>query len=373
MNCEIAIRIGARHARDERQRRADRQRLIRGTAASPQRTSTPGRLPSIPMPSARVRAVLALVLANVIWGTTFVATKPMLDRVPPLTIATGRFAVALLILLPLVWRAGGRPTLGREAALLGFTGVFLLYLTQNVGLDYTSATNGALIHGGIPVLTALLAVPVLRERLDRRRLGGILTSMAGVAAVVLLGSSAGLGGAALGDALLLVSAVALAAYLVLGRRAFPSGGSLEMVAGVACYGLLFLLPASAIELTVRGMARPTGGDLLGLLYLGAVASALAFALWAYGLRHLEAGQAAVFANLTPLVGVAVAALLLGEQVSAVQLGGGLLILGGVWLAMRRPTARRRTSLPVSRRGALGRCPATWRAFAAALPERVCGS
>jgi drug/metabolite transporter (DMT)-like permease len=329
-----------------------------------------GRLLSARMPAARVQAVLALILANVIWGTTFVATKPMLDRVPPLTIATGRFAVALLVLLPLVWRAGGRPVLGRNTALLGFTGVFLLYLTQNVGLDYTSATNGALIHGGIPVLTALLALPFLGERLDRRRLGGIVASMAGVAAVVLLGSG-GMGGSALGDALLLVSALALAGYLVLGRRAFPTGGSLEIVAGVACFGLLFLLPASAVELTVRGMARPTGGDLLGLLYLGAVASALAFVLWAHGLRHLEAGQAAVFANLTPLVGVAVAALLLGERVSAVQLGGGLLILGGVWLTTRRPTAAAPASAAVSGCAGSGGFLLLERLTGAALRERVC--
>jgi drug/metabolite transporter (DMT)-like permease len=372
MYSQIAFRIGARHALDERQRRADRQRLIRGMASSLQRAGILGCLPAIPMRSARVRAVLALVLANAIWGTTFVATKPMLDRVPPLTIASGRFAVALLVLFPLVWRAGGRPTLGREAALLGFTGVFLLYLTQNVGLDYTSATNGALIHGGIPVLTALLAVPLLGERFDRRRFGGIVASMAGVAAVVLLGSGSGVGGSVLGDALLLVSAVALAAYLVLGRRIFPSGGSLELVAGVACYGLLFLLPASAIELTVQGMARPTGGDLLGLLYLGTVASALAFVLWAYGLRHLEAGQAAVFANLTPLVGVAVAALLLGERVTVVQFGGGLLILGGVWLTTRRPAAGRGAGTLMPGRLVLGHGYARSRTLAAS-PERVCGS
>ena len=105
---------------------------------------------------------------------------------------------------------------------------------------------------------------------------------------------------------------------------------------MACYGLLFLLPASALELAVRGMARPSGADLLGLLYLGGVASALAFVLWAHGLRYLEAGQAAVFANLTPIVGILVAALLLGEAVSPVQLGGGFLILGGVWLVARQP-------------------------------------
>jgi drug/metabolite transporter (DMT)-like permease len=286
-------------------------------------------------PSFQVQALLALITANVIWGTTFVATKPMLERIPPLTIAAGRFTVALLVLLPILWWRGSRPTLGRSTALLGFTGVFLVYACQNVGLGFTSATNGALIHGGIPVLTALIAVPMLGERLNRRNVLGIMLSIAGVVVLVLLGNGGALTLSLVGDALILLSALALATYLVLGRRAFPHGGALELVSGVACFGFLFLLPAAAIELALTGAQRPTGGDVAGLLYLGGLASALAFILWAFGLRHFQAGQAAIFTNLSPLVGVVVAALLLRESVSSVQVGTGAVIVGGVWLATRR--------------------------------------
>ena len=289
---------------------------------------------AIPRPAVRIQAVIALVTANVIWGTTFVATKPMIERIPPLTIATGRFAVAVLVLLPVLWHLGRRPRLDRTAAQLGFTGVFLLYVTQNVGLEHTTASNGALIHGGIPVLTALLAVVFLRERLEPRRLAGILASMAGVAIVVLVGNSTQIGLSLLGDLLLLLSALALAGYLVIGRRVDPSQDPLALVAGVAIFGLAFLIPASGIEIAVRGMEQPAVGDIAGLVYLGAVASALAFVLWAFGLRHFEAGQAAAFANLTPIVGVAFAGLLLGEAISPIQIGGGTAILLGVWLATR---------------------------------------
>ncbi len=121
----------------------------------------------VPHLSARTLAILALVGANVIWGSTFVALKPVLDRVPPLTVASLRFAIALAILLPLVFLVGDRPARGRGPLLMGLTGVFLLYLCQNVGLQYSSAANGALIHGGIPVLTALLAAAVSRRAARR--------------------------------------------------------------------------------------------------------------------------------------------------------------------------------------------------------------
>lgn len=295
---------------------------------------------ALPKTSARFLAVLALVSANIIWGTTFVVTKPLLAHVPPLTLASGRFAIALLILLSVLARSGRRPILNRTTAAMGFAGVFVVYVCQNLGLQYTGAANGAIIHGGIPVFTAVVAAVVLGERFDRGRLAGLVMSLIGVLAVVLLGHGGRIGLSVLGDGLVLLSAFGLAAYFVLGRKAYPGGSSLELVAGVAIWGLLFLLPATGIELGVKGMERPTVGDMSGLLYLGAAASALAFMLWAYGLRHLEAAQAAAFANLNPLVGVAVAALFLGEGITPIRLVGGLLILTGVWLSSRpRATER----------------------------------
>jgi drug/metabolite transporter (DMT)-like permease len=284
--------------------------------------------------SGRFVAIAALVLANVIFGTTFVATKPMLDRIPPLTIATGRFAIALLVLMPLLLRSGRRPNFGRNSALLGFVGVFVLYFSQNLGLEMTSATNGALIHGGVPVFTMLIAGPVLAERLNASRLAGVVVSLVGVGAVILCGNGAKLTLSLAGDALILLSAAAMAAYLVIGRRAFAGEGALETVAGGICYGLLFLIPASGAEIVTRGIERPTNGDLACWIYLGVFASALAWLFECVGLRHLEASQVGLFTNLSPLVGIVVAALFLGESISIYQIGGGVLILGGVWFATK---------------------------------------
>lgn len=297
------------------------------------------RLPMLhPTNRLRTRAIAALVTANIIWGTTFVTTKSMLDRVPPLTIASGRFVIALAILLPFLAYTDRRPVLSRTTALLGFTGVFVAYSFQNLGLSYTGAANGALIHGGVPILTMVLAAPLLGERISSGRLAGLALSLIGVTAVVLHGRGA-LELSVAGDGLVMLSALGLATYLILGRRAFPGESSLELIGGAMIFGLLFLLPATGIELKSQGMARPTTGDVFGILYLGAAASALAFLLWAYGLSRLEAGQAAAFSNLKLIVGVVVAAIVLNESISWFQIAGGLLILAGVWLATRQPARR----------------------------------
>lgn len=298
-------------------------------------------------PSGSALAAAALVAAMALWGTSFVATKVVLDHVPPLTLAALRFVVALAVLLPLTLRTGRRPTLGLDAALLGLTGMALFFVCQNLGLRFASAGTAALVlNGGIPILTTLLAALLLRERLAGARLVGTVAGVGGVLALVLLGSGHGAaspGGsvAALGVGLLLLAAAAAAAaYMLLGRRAFAGGDALALTTGATGYGLLFTAPAAAAEVALVGVGRPTGTDLLLLLYLGAGCSALPFVLWGYALARLEACQVAVLGNLELLFAVAFAAILLREPLPPAHLAGGALILIGVWLAARPQRARR---------------------------------
>ena len=298
--------------------------------------------PPLRWPGPPVSAPLALVGVAVLWGTSLVATKPVLAAVPPLTLSLVRVVVALAVLLPLVRRAGRRPARGREAALLGLTGVALAIVCQNLGLRHAGAADASLIlGGGIPVLTVGLAALVLRERLTRRALAGAGASLVGVATLVLIGDRGGrdaLAASLLGDGLLLAAALALAAHTVIGRRAFAGGDLLPLLAGSFGYGALFLLPAAAVEVARVGLAWPPLPVVGLILYLGAGCSALALALAAYGLARLEAGRVAVILNLEPVVGVGVAALLLGEPVTAGHLAGGGLIAAGAWLASRARAA-----------------------------------
>jgi drug/metabolite transporter (DMT)-like permease len=279
--------------------------------------------------------VVALVLASILWGTADVAGKLALGAVPPATLAALRFAVALALLWPLARRAGGPRAPARVAAPLGLLGVALAFLLQNLGLERTAAANASLLQGAAPVLALLLAVLVLRERLEPRRLAAVGVALAGVAAVTLPGA----GGVRLpgaGDALVLASSACFAAFVVLGRRVFPVYGTLPVLAGMATWGTAALLPMAAIELWLTGPASIGPREIALVLYLGAGCSALTYALWGYALRHLEAGRAATFDALIPVVGVAAAVLVLREAPLSWHLAGGALVVAGVYLAVREP-------------------------------------
>jgi drug/metabolite transporter (DMT)-like permease len=284
-------------------------------------------------------AVLAVVATTLIWGTSSVATKAALAEVPPITLAFVRLAVASLALAPLVRRSGARPTRGRGPALLGLSGFAGFVLLRNVGLGSAPASHASLIEAGAtPVLAALLAVALLGERPTARYLYGLLAALVGVALTVVPGREGAAAASLLGDGLLLAGTACFAAYTVLGRGACAGGGSLAVVAGGMRYGLLALAPFAVGELAIRGVPALSLGTVLVLIYLGAGCSAVAHALWSYGLSRLPAGQVALLGNLELLVGVALAGLL-GEAFTPVQVLGGALIVVGLWLATTRRRVR----------------------------------
>lgn len=133
-------------------------------------------------------AILAVIGANAIWAGSAVASKAALTHVPPLTMASIRVTIALVVLRIVMARRHEHIATGTTPALLGLTGVALFCACQNLGLLFADATTTALLGGAIPVLTAGFAVPILRERLSRTRLAGLLGSLTGVSVIVLLGA-----------------------------------------------------------------------------------------------------------------------------------------------------------------------------------------
>jgi drug/metabolite transporter (DMT)-like permease len=283
--------------------------------------------------SARSLSVLALLVVVALWSSTFVATKLLFGQAGPTQIAFLRFVVACAILLPLASRVPrpARLPLGR-LAILGLTGVTGYFFFQNVGLVYTSASDASLILACLPALVAGVAALFLGETLSRRRAVGVLASVAGVAAIGLTGEpAANAPNPLLGNGLILLCALAWTAYTILGKGMEKLPFQL-VTAGSVAFGALFLAPLAVVETLSLGPPTLSALAWLGVLYLGAGASAAAFYLWNYALRHLDASEAAVYLNLIPILGVALAAATLGESVGVVQILGGSLVVGGVTVA-----------------------------------------
>ena len=286
----------------------------------------------------RPLAIAALLVTVLIWGTTFVATKVALREVPPFALSLLRFLLGLLVLLPLAWseqRRSRRPLPWPELFLAGLLGGFLYFTLQNVGLVYTTAAKASLIVTSVPAFTALLSAIFLAERTSRLRAAGVVASMLGVAVIVAAGGDElWAGGTLWGDLLMLGCALTWAIYTVqaksLERRVPPAVLSAASVG----FGALFLLPFTAWEGWGQPWPAPTATAWAAIAYLGLVASAAPFLLWNLALKSVDAGEAAVYTNVVPLVAVASAVLFLNESLTANQLLGGVVVVLGVRAASR---------------------------------------
>jgi drug/metabolite transporter (DMT)-like permease len=153
--------------------------------------------------------------------------------------------------------------------------------------------------------------------------------------IVFSGAAAESAGASLlGNVLMFTSAVLWGIYTSMAKRV-ANFDALQVTAGILGAGALMLLPLAGFEVAAAGEWHVDMQAWLGMAYLGAGASGLAFMLYSAALKHVDASEAGVYTNLIPIVGVATG-MMLGEPLSLRAIVGGVVVLVGVWLTSRRP-------------------------------------
>jgi drug/metabolite transporter (DMT)-like permease len=288
-------------------------------------------------------SIVMLLITMVIWGSTFVVTKGINDQVQPFTLAFVRVAIGALVLLGCAFvrqaRGGAHSSWSAlpwgTMITMGLIGVVLYYAVFNYSLVYTSASQGALVQSCIPAMTALVAVVWLREHASALRWTGIALSMAGIL-IVFSGADAQSGsGSLLGNVLMFISAALWGVYTSMAKRV-ATYDAIQVTAGIIGAGALLLLPLSAFEIVAEGVPNVDARGWLGMAYLGAGASGLAYMMYSAALKHMDASEAGVYTNLIPIVGV-IMGVMLGDPLSVRAVIGGVVVLVGVWLTSRQPS------------------------------------
>lgn len=285
---------------------------------------------------------ILLVSSMALWGGTWVAGRVLSQSLQPLSAAFIRFFFASVFLLALAWRAqGGFPKLAWKhaplVAFLGATGVFLYSFFFFTGLKTVTAGRAALIVACIPVCIALVSAVLYKERLPPVRLAGIALSLAGVAAIISDGRPWSLltQGISSGDLCILGCVASWTAYSIGGKQAMKHLPPLLSVTWSCVFGCLFLLPAALWTGLVQELGVARGVDWLCLVYLGVLATGLAYFWYYRGIQAIGASKAGVFINLVPVFAVIFGFVLLGEPLHLSVLAGGAMVVGGVWLTNRR--------------------------------------
>jgi len=285
---------------------------------------------------------LAAFFTVFVWGITFISTKVLLVSFTPVEIMFYRLVLAVLALFivsppRLAWGRLARHTLRAEWKLMaaGLCGVTLFFLFQNVALSYTLAANVSVLVSATPLFTALLSRLVLNEKLKAGFFLGFTAAMAGIILIAFNGRVV-LKLNPLGDLLSLLAAVVWAIYSVLIKEiSAQQSDVLAVTRKVFFYGLLFLLPILPLFEFHLGVERLAGlPNLLNLLFLGVMASALCYVTWNYAAHLLGPVRTTVYVYLVPLVTIVISALVLHEPLTLVAAIGMALILTGTLLSER---------------------------------------
>ncbi|MFD1123610.1 DMT family transporter [Methylophilus flavus] len=274
-----------------------------------------------------LKTYLMAIMAAVFWGANFNLARPVLAEMSPYIAGASRYLLAAAVMV-LIAQFRKEPFSLRhwQAYLtLGVVGVFGFNLFFFLGMETSSAINGALIMALNPLLTAVLGYVILGDRPTNRQLIAFPVGIAGVV-IVVLGAGAQLT-VSTADIYILIATLNWALYNVLVKKMMPKNVSgITNTAGIMTVGAVALTLAALWHGDHFVQPSIHGGAALLTMSLGG--GVLAYLFWNASISHLGPSKAAIFMNLVPVTTMVIAAFEHMPPTHA-QLFGALLVISAV--------------------------------------------
>ncbi|WP_340119470.1 DMT family transporter [Pelagibius sp. 7325] len=295
-----------------------------------------------------------LAAGMILFGSATPVSKLVTDAMPVFIGATLRVAIGALVLAPLllVYR-GEIAKLGRRdwllTALIAVFGMFGFTVFMLAGMSLVSGVTGAVVMSTTPAVTAGVAILLLGEQANWRKLTAIALAVGGVLLLYVGGGTEGgsgggggggplvdllrdLGGGALLGGLLVFAAVCCeVTYTLLGQRVSRDANPLVVAFLAAALAIPLFLPLAAWEWPRFDAAAVATGGWLAALWYGAGTLALGTWCWYSGIAKTEGTVAAAFMGLMPASALVLSYLLLGERFQWIHLAGFGIVFAGVLL------------------------------------------
>jgi len=275
---------------------------------------------------------LFAMICVLIWGTTFIVSKNLMKTLTPIQLMWMRFVIAYVALWALYphWYLHWKEE--PWFFLISLFGNTLYFLSENSALRLTQAANVSILVATAPIITALILRFTRGEKLTPRQGIGFAVSFVGVVLVVLNGVFM-LRLHPTGDLLALAAAASWAVYSILIRRSTEEYNSFLITRKVMFYGILTSTPLLLLnKAAINFSALLTFKNIMGLVYLGFIGSALCYVMWNNSIRQLGTLKASIYINAIPLVTLLAGSVVLNETVTNMGAIGIILVIGGLLLS-----------------------------------------
>lgn len=284
-------------------------------------------------------ATTAALFTVLMWGGSSMATKIGTSAMDGFTlalmriIAAGPFALLLIVFmrLRLPWYAGDR----FYFAIVAVTGMALAPLLFTLGVQYTTAGHAAVASASTSIFTGLIDAAARRQWPRTRWWIGVAIAFSG--ALILIAEAVGLGSTDAtwqGDLLVISAAIAGSTGFYLGSRLSMRHGALAITLWTVVAASVLLLPILFVTTSLAELSRVSALSWVVIFYLAAGASVFATIAWYYALTRGGIGRMAVWQFALPIVGVGLAAIVLGEPITLLLAVSVAVILSGIALVQR---------------------------------------
>ena len=278
---------------------------------------------------------LLALLTVIIWGTTFVATKVLLQHgLGPIDIMFYRFLLAYFCLLVISHKRLWADNWKDEGMLMlaGLTGGTLYFIAENTAIGISQASNVALLVCTTPIFTALLTHFFYKEPLRKNMMIGSFIALIGVGLVVFSGSVI-LKINPLGDFLSIMASLMWAVYCLILKPLGNRYPTIFITRKVFLYSILSLLVYFLFDpLCMQADVLLQPVVMYNLLFLGIVASMLCFIAWNTAVKALGPSHTANYIYIQPMSTLVLSSIILSEIITLTSLIGAACIIGGIYLA-----------------------------------------
>lgn len=296
------------------------------------------------------QAIFALIISNTIWGAASPIFKLALQNIPPFTLAFIRFFGASLILLPFSLekiKIGKKrymyqlQTPKRKDVLkliaLSISGITINITFFFYGLRLAPSINAPVIASASPLVLYLFSIFVLKERTHKKVFLGTIISLLGV--LVIIGQPVITGefdGVLMGNLFLVLSMLGAVGHAILSKEIITRYKSAALTFWSFLIGSITFFPFFVQELyRFHPFQTIDHRGWLGILFGVILSSALAYALFEWSVKKMDAQEVGIFTYLDPLAAAIIAIPLLGESITSIYLIGSTLVFIGILVAESR--------------------------------------
>lgn len=291
---------------------------------------------------AGIIALLGFVVIATASVTNMILARGLAGSVPPFTLAFVRWTIIAAGLAPFAIadiRSGRLPLKANALAILatGFLGMFLCGAPVYMAGTTTTAINIALIMSLSPIVVLLLSGLLGLERIHVLQVVGMALALIGALVIVTRGDINALLGLHVvkGDLLMLLPMLGWSGYTLMQSRVAAGASFLARVSLFAAAGAILTMPFALFEMFAAPQLVFAPRALEAYLFAGLVPGLLAYAGFSYLASRFGSVRASMSIYIGPIAGALLSWAILGEPPLPIHIAGGLFILGGVWLSLRK--------------------------------------